>query len=111
MQRGELGSDEIVIELIESRLPEAVAAGGAIFDGFPASFRAGRYHSLYAIRDALPAELHVTAESTDGIVMAIEHSSHPLAAVQFHPESILTLDGDIGLKLLRHVTAKLARSR
>ena len=82
--------------------------GGRIFDGFPATFTAGRYHSLFAIRAALPPALSVTAESEDGVVMAVEHVSLPLAAVQFHPESIMSLDDDIGLRLLRNVVATLA---
>ena len=51
--------------------------------------------------------LRVTAESDDGVIMAVEHVSLPLAAVQFHPESLLTLDGDVGLELLRNVVRKL----
>jgi anthranilate synthase len=81
--------------------------GGRLFEGLPAEFIAGRYHSLFAIRAALPPDLRVTAESADGVVMAIEHATLPLAAVQFHPESILTLDDDLGLRLLRNVVAKL----
>jgi anthranilate synthase len=49
----------------------------------------------------------VTAESEDGVVMAVEHRSLPLAAVQFHPESILSLDDDTGMKLIRAVVEKL----
>jgi anthranilate synthase len=81
--------------------------GGRIFEGLPKQFSAGRYHSLFAIRERLPRELVVTAESEDGVVMAIEHTRLPLAAVQFHPESILTLDGEIGLRLLRNVVTAL----
>src|SRR5262249_2367449 len=81
--------------------------GGRLFEGLPGEFVAGRYHSLFATRDALPPELVVTAESADGVVMAIEHATLPLAAVQFHPESILALDDDLGLRLLRNVVAKL----
>jgi anthranilate synthase len=80
--------------------------GGALFDGLPKRFRAGRYHSLYALRDVLPADLRVTAESDDGVVMAVEHAREPLAAVQFHPESILT-PGDLGLRILANAVAKL----
>jgi anthranilate synthase len=83
--------------------------GGRLFAGLPREFRAGRYHSLYACRETLPPELEVTAESEDGVVMAVEHRTLPLAAVQFHPESILTLDDDLGLRLLRNVVAVLAR--
>jgi anthranilate synthase len=77
--------------------------GGTLFEGLPRSFRAGRYHSLYAIPEALPDVLEVTAKSEDDVIMAVEHRALPLAAVQFHPESILTLDGDVGLALLRNV--------
>jgi anthranilate synthase len=80
--------------------------GGDLFDGLPKRFRAGRYHSLYALRDALPNELRIVAESEDGVVMAIEHATEPLAAVQFHPESILT-PGELGLRLIANAVAKL----
>jgi anthranilate synthase len=83
--------------------------GGRFFDGVPAEFTAGRYHSLFALRETLPDELRVTAESEDGVVMAIEHATLPLAAVQFHPESIMTLDDEVGLRLLATVVEKLAR--
>ncbi len=84
--------------------------GGRIFAGLPGEFLAGRYHSLFAIRQTLPAALEVTAESEDGVVMAIEHRTLPLAAVQFHPESIMTLAEDVGLRLLANVMAHLASS-
>jgi anthranilate synthase len=58
----------------------------------------------------LPADLVVTAETEDGVVMAVEHRTLPLAAVQFHPESILTLDDDVGLRLLQNVVAMLPAS-
>jgi anthranilate synthase len=82
--------------------------GGRLFDGLPAEFSAGRYHSLFAIKRTLPQDLEVTAESEDGVVMAIEHRSLPLWAVQFHPESIMTLGGDVGVRLLANVMAGLA---
>ena len=62
----------------------------SIFAGLPETFEVARYHSLYGIREELPDELAVTALSEDGIVMGIQHRSLPFAAVQFHPESILT---------------------
>ncbi|KYF83885.1 anthranilate synthase [Sorangium cellulosum] len=83
--------------------------GGRIFEGLPREFHAGRYHSLYALRDALPASLKVTAETEDGVVMAIEHAELPMAAVQFHPESILSQDDDVGLRLVRNAVAELRR--
>jgi anthranilate synthase len=77
--------------------------GGRLLAGLPARFVAGRYHSLYARRETLPATLLVTAESEDGVPMAIEHATLPMAAVQFHPESILTAAGDVGLRLVENV--------
>lgn len=96
---------------VHGKPSEIRVLGGELFHGLPRKFRAGRYHSLYAIREALPDVLEVTAESDDGVVMAIEHRTLPLAAVQFHPESILTLDGDVGLALLGNVVARLGRPR
>jgi anthranilate synthase len=83
-------------------------AGGGLFEGMPKRFRAGRYHSLYAVRDLIPPELRITAATDDGVVMAVEHAREPLAAVQFHPESILT-PGDLGLRLVANAVAKLCR--
>ena len=80
---------------------------GRMFDGLPRQFTAARYHSLYGKRETLPPELRVTAEADDGVVMAIEHTTLPLAAVQFHPESILTLEEDVGLRLIRNVVQVL----
>jgi len=85
--------------------------GGRLFEGLPAEFTAGRYHSLFAVREHLPVELDVTAESADGVVMAVEHRTLPLAAVQFHPESIMTLGEDVGLRLLANVMRLLASGR
>jgi anthranilate synthase len=82
--------------------------GGRLFEGLPPEFTAGRYHSLFALRDRLPTDLEVTAESEDGVVMAVEHRTLPLAAVQFHPESIMTLGDDVGLRLLANVMRMLA---
>jgi anthranilate synthase len=81
--------------------------GGRALHGLPRRFVAGRYHSLFARRETLPPELQVTADSDDGVPMAIEHTTLPLAAVQFHPESILTSADDVGLRLLENVTRAL----
>ena len=84
--------------------------GGRIFQALPRQFRAGRYHSLYAVEDSLPPELVVTARSDDdGVVMAIEHVNLPIAAVQFHPESIMTLHNEVGLQLVGNVVDQLCK--
>jgi anthranilate synthase len=85
--------------------------GVGVFEGLPPEFRVGRYHSLYAIREKLPAMLEVTAESEDGVIMGIRHRELPMEAVQFHPESILTLDGNCGLKLMENVVRVLGHAR
>src|SRR5262249_12923125 len=88
-----------------------VLGAGRLLRGLPAEFDAGRYHSLYAVRDRMPACLVVTAESADGVVMAIEHRERPLAAVQFHPESILTLASGVGLRVVENVMEGLGGSQ
>jgi anthranilate synthase len=87
-----------------------ILGGGRLFDGFPPEFDAGRYHSLFARRESLPEELQILAESSDGVIMAVEHRSLPVAAVQFHPESILTLSEDVGFKLVQNVVANVAKT-
>lgn len=74
-----------------------------MFKGLPNSFAVGRYHSLFALQEHLPKVLKVTAISEDNIIMAIEHHSLPIAAVQFHPESIMTLSGEVGLTMIKNV--------
>lgn len=64
-----------------------------LLDGLSNPFTATRYHSLIVDRDSLPDSLRITAETDDGLIMAMEHKSSPLYGVQFHPESILTGEG------------------
>jgi len=59
----------------------------------------------------LPAVLNITAETDDGVIMAIEHESLPIAAVQFHPESVMTLAGAVGLPIIDAVFGALCRPR
>jgi anthranilate synthase/aminodeoxychorismate synthase-like glutamine amidotransferase len=73
--------------------------GTGIFSGMPSPFIATRYHSLVAERSSFPDDLVVTASSMDdGYVMGVRHTRYPIEGVQFHPESILTRDGDKLLK-------------
>jgi anthranilate synthase/aminodeoxychorismate synthase-like glutamine amidotransferase len=67
--------------------------GAGIFRGLSNPFVATRYHSLVILRDTVPEELAVSAWSEDGEIMGIRHRRHPLEGVQFHPESILTVEG------------------
>jgi len=65
-----------------------------------------RYHSLFARKESFPACLEVTAESEDGVIMGLRHRELPIEAVQFHPESILTLDGNCGLRLIENMISQ-----
>jgi len=68
--------------------------GDELFADLPNPFPAGRYHSLRAVRDTLPKELRLTAWTSEGLVMAVRHVSLPRFGVQFHPESILSPQGE-----------------
>lgn len=83
-------------ELMHGKQKEIHQIGeNQLFRGLPGTFPAARYHSLAALKEKLPEELKVTAESEDGEVMAVEHTKYPIYGVQFHPESVMTPDGKI----------------
>ncbi|MBQ8151353.1 MAG: aminodeoxychorismate/anthranilate synthase component II [Firmicutes bacterium] len=69
-----------------------------LFEGCPEVMPVARYHSLAADAGKIPEALKVTAVTTDGEVMAVEHREYPIYGVQFHPESIMTPDGKIMLR-------------
>ena len=83
--------------------------GVGVFEGLPQEFQVGRYHSLFAKRETFPACLEITAETEDGVIMGVRHRDLPIEAVQFHPESILTAEGDHGLTLMANAM-RLARA-
>ena len=76
--------------------------GAGLFAGLSNPFEAGRYHSLVVREEGLPADLAVIARSDDGLVMGLAHRSKPAWGVQFHPESVLTPEGE---KLLANFLA------
>ncbi|QDC00294.1 MULTISPECIES: anthranilate synthase [Phyllobacteriaceae] len=86
-----------------------ISKPGIVFSGLPKEVTVGRYHSIFADPAKLPADFEVTAESEDGTIMAFEHRKEPVAAVQFHPESIMTLGGDAGMRMIENVVAHLSR--
>ena len=73
-----------------------------VFAGLPNPFEATRYHSLLVKRETFPAALEITAETAEGEIMGLRHREFPIHGVQFHPESILTLEGK---KLLQNFLA------
>jgi anthranilate synthase/aminodeoxychorismate synthase-like glutamine amidotransferase len=70
-----------------------------LYEGLPNPMRAGRYHSLAVTEESVPSELSVSAYTSDGEIMGLRHRSLRAEGVQFHPESILTPEGD---RLLRN---------
>jgi anthranilate synthase/aminodeoxychorismate synthase-like glutamine amidotransferase len=69
--------------------------GRGLFAGLPQPCEVGRYHSLIAAPETLPAELEVCARTPEGEIMAVRHRTYMVEGVQFHPESILTPDGPL----------------
>jgi para-aminobenzoate synthetase component 2 len=67
--------------------------GKGLFSGLPQEFSAGRYHSLIAEPESIPAVLEVTASTPEGEIMGVRHRSLAVEGVQFHPESVLTPEG------------------
>jgi anthranilate synthase len=92
-----------------------VHSGSPLFAGVPSPFEAGRYHSLYLIENTVPDCLEIIARSTDseggmtGVPMAVAHKTLPIAGVQFHPESMMTLKRNAGYKLLRNMITVLTK--
>jgi anthranilate synthase len=84
-----------------------------LFAGVPSPARVGAYHSLTARRDTFPDELAITARTAEGLVMAVRHKRFPAMAVQFHPESIMSMgaasDGEIGHRLIANAVMELTR--
>jgi anthranilate synthase component II len=69
-----------------------------LFTGLPKEIEIGRYHSWIVAKDKLPAELKITAEDDNGYIMAMQHTKYDVQGVQFHPESVLTPQGEAIMK-------------
>lgn len=76
--------------------------GGSLMRGLPNEITIGRYHSLFVAPNGMPDVLVVTATTEDGVPMTIEHKTLPVGGVQFHPESLMSLEGDVGLKIVEN---------
>jgi anthranilate synthase/aminodeoxychorismate synthase-like glutamine amidotransferase len=99
------GGDIVRAErLMHGKTSMAKHDGKTIFDGLSQPFEVGRYHSLCANHDSLPDVLELTAETERGEIMGVRHKTLPLEGVQFHPESVLTPEGD-------HLMANFLRMR
>jgi anthranilate synthase/phosphoribosyltransferase len=92
---------------VHGKTADVKHGGGGLLEGMPNGFIATRYHSLVVDRDSLPECLEVTAETADGLVMALRHRELPIFGVQFHPESVLTPEGIRILSNFLRVTGEI----
>jgi anthranilate synthase component 2/para-aminobenzoate synthetase component 2 len=81
--------------LMHGKVSPVAHDGKGLYAGMPQNFEAGRYHSLIADADSIPAVLEVTSRTAQGEIMGVRHRSLPIEGVQFHPESVLTPEGPI----------------
>jgi anthranilate synthase component 2 len=86
-------------KMMHGKLSRVRHKGGGVFDDVPDNFEATRYHSLIVERETFPADLEITAETDDGIIMGLRHRKRRVHGVQFHPESIAS---EHGHKLLKN---------
>ncbi len=84
--------------LMHGKVSEISHDNKTIFKNIPPKFIATRYHSLIVERESVPDELEISAETGGGMVMGIRHKKYPVEGIQFHPESILTSEGDAIIK-------------
>ncbi len=88
---------------------QQTAEENILFEGIPRQFQAGRYHSWSIVPESLPDELRITATTAEGDIMAIRHQTYAVFGVQFHPESIMTVEGRKMIhNLLAYATTRLA---
>ncbi len=88
------GAEVLRVPPVHGKAAAVHHARGGSFADLPSPISAARYHSLAIARESLPPELEITAWSEDGVVMGVRHRFHPVEGFQFHPESILTDDGE-----------------
>ena len=85
--------------LMHGKTSKIISKKVGILKNLPKSFEATRYHSLIIDKKSLSRHLEITAESKDGLIMAIQHKNYDVHGVQFHPESIKT---KLGIKILKN---------
>jgi anthranilate synthase/aminodeoxychorismate synthase-like glutamine amidotransferase len=78
---------------VHGKASEVTHDGQGVFEGVPQPLSVGRYHSLMVEREHLPAELEITAQTREGLIMGLRHKKFAVEGVQFHPESVLTACG------------------
>ena len=91
--------------LVHGKLSEIRHQGDGVFRGINGPFKATRYHSLVVERGSLPADLNVTAETGDRLIMGLAHRTLAVHGVQFHPESIASEHGHLILRNFLDIAA------
>jgi len=81
-------------DLMHGKVSRITHDGKTIFQNVVQNFEAMRYHSLIVAKDSVPKEIEISAETDDGTIMGLRHRNFPLEGIQFHPESILTTEGE-----------------
>ena len=91
-------------EIVHGKTSPLHHNGKGIYQGLPQNVEIGRYHSLIIERESLPNCLEITSELEDGTIMGVRHKEYDIEGIQFHPESILTADGNKMMQnFLNHV--------
>ncbi len=80
--------------LMHGKTSKILHDGKTIYKNIHQKFQAGRYHSLIIERESLPDDLIISSETEDGIIMGVRHKNFPVEGIQFHPESVLTPEGE-----------------
>lgn len=97
---GEVYGAEIInaVDLMHGKSSQVQHDGSGIFKDVNNNFDAGRYHSLIINKDSIPDDLEITSQTESKIIMGIKHKKYPIEGIQFHPESILTPEGETIIK-------------
>ena len=85
-------------EIVHGKTSPLKHNGKGLYKNLPQNIEIGRYHSLIIERETLPNFLEITSELTDGTIMGVRHKDYDVEGIQFHPESILTSEGNIMMK-------------
>ena len=85
-------------EIVHGKTSPLRHNGKGLYQGLPQNVEIGRYHSLIIERESLPDCLEITGELEDGTIMGVHHKDYDVEGIQFHPESILTAEGNTMMK-------------
>ncbi|MBO6825651.1 MAG: aminodeoxychorismate/anthranilate synthase component II [Sneathiella sp.] len=96
-------------QLMHGKTSDIHHYGKGVFAELPSPFTATRYHSLTVERETLPDCLEITAETSDGVIMGLQHKEYPIHGVQFHPESIASEQGHAILRNFLNLTNEPAK--